>query len=267
MQRLNNLPLAARLGAGFGALGLALVVVALFAGSAIGGLKGELDTMGGRDLRTLTLVSEIGSRAEAIGHLTAQHLYVHDGDAAAQKRIEARIMTLKAANGRDIEALERLIDAEQTKAALTSTADARKAFVAAYSEAVRRSTRRPPPARRSATALAPCTPARSSRRSPGCSRTSASCAAPSSPMRTSPLKASEARATGSVRTILIVTGLALVAAALDRRLDHARDHARREGPARAHGAARGQLRDRVAEGPARDGRGGPHLRGHAGPRR
>ena len=67
MQR-NNLPLAARLGVGFGALGLALVVVAFFAGSAISGLKGELDTMGGRDLRTLTLVSEIGSRAEAIGH-------------------------------------------------------------------------------------------------------------------------------------------------------------------------------------------------------
>jgi methyl-accepting chemotaxis protein len=139
MQRLQNLPLAARLGAGFGALGLALLIVAFFSGSSIGGLKSELNEVGARDIRALSLVSDIGTRAETIGHLTTQHLYVEDGNLAAQKRLEAEIADLKAANGRDLQTLESVVDSRKAKSALAATAAARKTFIAGYTEALRRS--------------------------------------------------------------------------------------------------------------------------------
>src|SRR4051812_15795413 len=139
MQRLLNLPLAARLGAGFGALGLALVIVAFFAGSSIGSLKSEINELGSHDVRALSLVSNIGTRYESMGHLTAQHLYVHDGDIAAQKTLEAAINALKAANARDLAELTPLLDSPEAKAAIGNVDHARAEFKAQDAEALRRS--------------------------------------------------------------------------------------------------------------------------------
>jgi methyl-accepting chemotaxis protein len=139
MQRLQNLPLAARLGAGFGALGLALVIVAFFAGSSIGSLKGEIDTMGSHDVRALTLVTDIGTRAESMGHLTAQHLYVHDGDLPAQKRIESQVAKLNAGNATAYKELAPLLDSPEAKHALEAVGGDDDAFDAVSSEALRRS--------------------------------------------------------------------------------------------------------------------------------
>jgi methyl-accepting chemotaxis protein len=214
MQRLQNLPLAAHLGAGFGALGLALVIVAFFAGSSIGSLKSELTTMGSHDVRALTLVSNIGSRAEAIGHLTAQHLYVHDGDIAAQKKIEAQILELKAANARDLKDLDPLLANPKVKQTFAATVASRKSFIAAYTEAVRRS---------HAETLANVEERDGSRGVyesevvPALSELQRDFQSLNTTVKAGAnesVKASEGDAAGALRTILIITVISLIAAAL-----------------------------------------------------
>jgi methyl-accepting chemotaxis protein len=214
MQRLQNLPLAARLGAGFGALGLALVIVAFFSGASIGGLKSELNEVGARDIRALALVSDIGTRAETIGHLTTQHLYVADGDLAAQKRLEAEIATLKAANGRDLKSLESLLDSDKAKSALQATTEARTTFIAGYTEALR---------------LSHAETVANVEERDGSREVHASKVLPAldelqkefhvlnETVKTSAhegVEGSEAKAASGLRMILILTGIALIAAAL-----------------------------------------------------
>jgi methyl-accepting chemotaxis protein len=139
MQRLRNLPLAVRLGAGFGALALALIVISAFARSSVGSLDTEIAGMGSHDVKALSLVGSLSYRSEAIAHDTAQHLYVNDGNLAAEKANEAQIVALKAGNGNDLKALTPLIETPQAKEALAAANGSRAKFVAAYTEALRRS--------------------------------------------------------------------------------------------------------------------------------
>jgi methyl-accepting chemotaxis protein len=139
MQRLKDLPLAGRLGLGFGALALALIIVSAFAGARMGALGDDLRTLDERDLHATDLAGRVGTRASTIGNNVAQHLYVFDGDLKTEDELAAAIEQLKKRNVADAKKLAELTDGTDAEAAAKEFAAAREAFAAATAEAVKRS--------------------------------------------------------------------------------------------------------------------------------
>jgi methyl-accepting chemotaxis protein len=141
MQRLKDLPLAARLGLGFGALALALVIVAALAGTRMGALGGDVRSLNETDLRATDLAGRVSTRAAKIGTHVAQHLYVYDGDLEAEDELAAQVDELRERNAADVKELEALLGGTPNEAAAARFAAARADFAAAYAEAIERSRR------------------------------------------------------------------------------------------------------------------------------
>src|SRR4051812_11040124 len=87
MTSIRNLALAVRLGGAFGALCLALAIVAFTGMHAMNGLSDKSDELAARHLRAAQLVGGMRARAKDNLGLIAQHLYVHNGDLAAEDAI------------------------------------------------------------------------------------------------------------------------------------------------------------------------------------
>ena len=152
MQMLRNLRLAARLGVAFGALALGLLVVSVVAFSATDGLTTQVDSLADDVPRYTATVDGIAIRLPEEAHLLAQHLYVHDGDLAAQDEVAAEFGRLAAADdaafGDMIGTLEATRDATSSAAAddarqlrrahAAFIADARRALKASRQETVDR---------------------------------------------------------------------------------------------------------------------------------
>jgi methyl-accepting chemotaxis protein len=96
MHRVRSLPLAVRLGLGFGALGVALLLVAVLAGTRLGMLRGETDAVAD-GARATQLAGDLERSAAEVGALTVRHLYVFDGDLRRQDAIAAEITADRAA--------------------------------------------------------------------------------------------------------------------------------------------------------------------------
>ena len=84
MTSIRNLPLAARLGGAFGVLCLALAIVAFAGMTALSGLREDADNLGERQLVAADLLGGMQERAKDNVGLIGLHLYVNDGDLAAQ---------------------------------------------------------------------------------------------------------------------------------------------------------------------------------------
>jgi methyl-accepting chemotaxis protein len=91
MTSLRNLSLAVRLGGAFGALCLALAVVAFTGVNAMNSLRAKTDELANEHLKVAELFSSMNARAKDNVSLIAQHLYVADGDLAAQDELAAEI--------------------------------------------------------------------------------------------------------------------------------------------------------------------------------
>ena len=87
MTSIRNLPLAVRLGGAFGVVCLALTIVAFTGVHAMSGLRAKTDELGERHLAAAQLLGGMQTRAKDNVSLIAQHLYVRDGDLAAQDGI------------------------------------------------------------------------------------------------------------------------------------------------------------------------------------
>ena len=90
MQTFRNLRLAVRLGVAFGALALGLAIVATVAFASAGQNQTALRDLTQNDVAALELAAALGERTQAIGHKTAQHLYVYDGDLGTRTRSSRR---------------------------------------------------------------------------------------------------------------------------------------------------------------------------------
>jgi methyl-accepting chemotaxis protein len=139
MQRLKDLPLAGRLGLGFGALALALIIVAAFAGTKMGALGDDLRTLDERDLTATDVAGRVATNAASIGTHVAQHLYVYDGDLESQDKLAADVEKLAQANEEYGEQLTGLVAGTPSEDEAGRFASAREAFVASYGEAIKRS--------------------------------------------------------------------------------------------------------------------------------
>ena len=121
MTSIRNLPLAARLGGAFGALCLALVVVAFTGVNAMHGLQSETDKLAGRHLRAAQLLGGMQQRAKDNMSLVGQHLYVLDGDLEAQDALAEDIEANWAGSKNDGAELEKLVRRHAGRRALRLT--------------------------------------------------------------------------------------------------------------------------------------------------
>jgi methyl-accepting chemotaxis protein len=91
MSRFANLPLAVRLGTAFGLLAVALVAITAISVSVFRSFDDDVDRLAGDDVRATVLAGDLGQRVQAVGQLTAEHLYVYDGDVKNQDRLAGTI--------------------------------------------------------------------------------------------------------------------------------------------------------------------------------
>ena len=84
MSRFSNLRLAHRLGAAFGALALALALTAVVGLNGLGKLDTSAKRMSDRDVQALQHLVVISEDFLSMQYLVVSHLYVEDGDLAAQ---------------------------------------------------------------------------------------------------------------------------------------------------------------------------------------
>ncbi len=123
MTSIRNLPLAVRLGGAFGALCLALVIVAFTGVNAMNGLKSETNELAEHDLRAAELLGGIQERAKDNLSVIGQHLYVVDGDLEAQDALAKEIEANWAKSKQDGSQLQKLFTGtavEEEYAAFTS---------------------------------------------------------------------------------------------------------------------------------------------------
>jgi hypothetical protein len=158
MHAFLNLRLAVRLGIAFGALLLALAVVAFSAGRSVDRLKERTNDLATHDMVTLQLSKDIVSAVDRIGLLTGQHLYVFDGDLEGQDDIQEQALALHDQYDADVEALEPLLEEESSRQALAAFSAADESFDKQWKKAFSLSRQETVDEVRSATARVPSTP-------------------------------------------------------------------------------------------------------------
>ncbi len=124
MTSIRNLPIAARLGGAFGVLCLALAIVAFAGMTALSSLQAKSENLGEHQLVAAELLGGMQQRAKDNVGLIGLHLYVTDGDLAAQdehfKEIEANWAQSKA-DGAKLEQLFKGSAVEEKYAAWVAT--------------------------------------------------------------------------------------------------------------------------------------------------
>src|SRR3954452_1525325 len=131
MTFIRNLPLAARLGGAFGALCLMLAIVAFTGVHSMGGVRDDSDNLANRHLRAAELLGAMQQRAKDNMSLVSQHLYVNDGDLAAQDGIAAELKGNWAKNAVDSAELAKLLSGTAAGDEYGKYSQLRNTFVAA----------------------------------------------------------------------------------------------------------------------------------------
>jgi methyl-accepting chemotaxis protein len=139
MTSIRNPPLAARLGGAFGALCLALVLVAFTGVNAMNGLEAKSDELADRHLRASELLAGIQQDAKDTVGLVAQHLYVYDGDLAAQDGVAEKIEAEHAESDRAAAELAKLLAGTPIEGRYAEFAALRDEMTRTQDEAIQRS--------------------------------------------------------------------------------------------------------------------------------
>jgi methyl-accepting chemotaxis protein len=108
MSKIRNLPLGARLAAAFSALGLGLVVVAITGVVAMTGLDHDTRELADRHVPGANLLGGLEQRTKDGMSLTAQHLYVYDGNLREEDRIAQHLSGHYREDAKDLAELRRL---------------------------------------------------------------------------------------------------------------------------------------------------------------
>ncbi|HEY6890142.1 MAG TPA: methyl-accepting chemotaxis protein [Solirubrobacter sp.] len=139
MSRIRSLPIAARLGGAFGTLCVALTVIAFTGVNAMSGLRAKTDELANVHLRATELLGSLQAQSNADVTLVAEHLYVHDGDLAAQDAGVRELQTSWVAGDKAAKELQRLLAATPVAGAFTTYATERAALEHSERLAVQRS--------------------------------------------------------------------------------------------------------------------------------
>ncbi|MDA0163984.1 methyl-accepting chemotaxis protein [Solirubrobacter ginsenosidimutans] len=139
MTSIRNLPLAARLGGAFGALCLMLALVAFTGVHSMGGVRDDSENLANRHLRSAELLGAMQQRAKDNLSLVSQHLYVYDGDLAAEDKIVAELKVNWAKNQADSATLAKLLTGTAAGDEFATYAASRDRFVDEQKRAVENS--------------------------------------------------------------------------------------------------------------------------------
>src|SRR3954452_15129863 len=139
MSRFNNLRLAYRLGIAFGAMILALVVIAAISVSKIGALTDGTKALTDHDMVTQQHVLNLQADVQRTAYLATSHLYVHDGELAVQDGVAKEITALTKSGEAEIAGLKTSVDQPDAKSEIARLEAANNAFDADVATAVRRS--------------------------------------------------------------------------------------------------------------------------------
>ena len=139
MSKIRNLPLAVRLAGAFGALIVGLVIVAFVGTHAMNGISGKADSLAKTNLKSAEVLADLQTRAKDDVSLGEQHLYVHDGDLAAQDSVAGDIAADDSAMAKDGTQLGRLFAGSGAADEFATYDQLRQQFVVALGAAVQRS--------------------------------------------------------------------------------------------------------------------------------
>jgi methyl-accepting chemotaxis protein len=139
VSRFNNLRLAYRLGIAFGVVILALVVTGAISFTKMSALDEDANTMADHDVVSVERVLAVQQNMQRAAYLATSHLYVHDGELAAQDDIAKEIGALTAADAKDFRTLSSSIDDAGARTLLGKYKAANDRFVATYKTAIGRS--------------------------------------------------------------------------------------------------------------------------------
>jgi methyl-accepting chemotaxis protein len=118
MSRFANLPLSVRLGTAFGLLAVALVAVTAIAVSVFHSFDGDVNDLARRNVRATVIAGDLGQRVQGVGQLTAEHLYVYDGDLVHQDEVAKTIGAMRDAAIADGKKLAPLVQGTPAQASL-----------------------------------------------------------------------------------------------------------------------------------------------------
>jgi methyl-accepting chemotaxis protein len=139
VSRFNNLRLAYRLGVAFGVVILALVVIGAISATKMSALDADSTTMADHDVVSIERVLTVQQRMQRAAYLATSHLYVHDGELAAQDAIAKQVAGLTAADDKDFATLATSIDDPAARTLLGRYKTANRRFATTYATAIRRS--------------------------------------------------------------------------------------------------------------------------------
>jgi methyl-accepting chemotaxis protein len=139
VSRFNDLRLAYRLGLAFGVVILALVVTGAISAAKMSSLNADSKTMADHDVVSIEHALTVQQRMQRAAYLATSHLYVHDGDLAAQDAIAKQITAITTADDADFKTLDRSIDDAGSRALFGRYTAANRRFATTYRTAVQRS--------------------------------------------------------------------------------------------------------------------------------
>jgi methyl-accepting chemotaxis protein len=139
MTKIRNLPLAVRLAGAFGALTVALVIVAFTGVHAMSGLSGKSSDLADKNLKAAQLLGDLKERSKDNIALAEQHLYVFDGDLSSEDRIAGEIRKNDAGSAKADAEAAKLLAGTPVEADYKSFAALRDKLTQAVQIAVRRS--------------------------------------------------------------------------------------------------------------------------------
>ena len=137
MTRFNNLRLAQRLGVAFGAMILALVVISALSVAKLTALDDGASALSDHSVVSQQKALQVSAAIENASALSLSHLYVHDGDLAAQDKIAAEIATVRSRGNATVAGLRKSADDPRLPPLIDRLASTRAQFVAAYTKAVK----------------------------------------------------------------------------------------------------------------------------------
>jgi methyl-accepting chemotaxis protein len=112
MKTFLNLRLAVRLGVAFGSLSVALAIIAAVGINGVGAVDEDAERLSGRDIIALENLVAVSEDFMTSGYKVVRHLYVEDGDLAAQDETANEIATLNAEAKRTLAELEPKMQSE-----------------------------------------------------------------------------------------------------------------------------------------------------------
>ncbi|HEX6027288.1 MAG TPA: methyl-accepting chemotaxis protein [Solirubrobacter sp.] len=91
----------------------------MIATRAFGTFQDDTYRLADRDMRAIAVAGELGQDLEGIGRLTADHLYVFDGDLERQDEIAERLETWREQAAADVAELHRIVGAREVQRDVT----------------------------------------------------------------------------------------------------------------------------------------------------